>query len=111
MSTRDDAKLTDRERAALAGLAAAAAVADPGLAGRLQRSSQLRRIFYLVPFVVRRRCRRWAGPLGIAGLALMVLSLSTTSVLGVAGALLVAGGLHSLARAVHQRWGQPDRPG
>jgi Protein of unknown function (DUF3040) len=107
MSTRDDANLTDRERAAFAGLEAAAAVADPGLAGRLQRSSRLRSIIYRV----RRRCRGWAVPLVLAGLALMVLSLSTTSVLGVAGALLVAGGLHSLARAVHQRWGQPDRPG
>ena len=42
MSARDDASLTDRERAALAGLEATAAAEDPRLASRLKGSSRLR---------------------------------------------------------------------
>ena len=42
MSARDDASLTDRERAAFAGLEATAAAEDPRLASRLKGSSRLR---------------------------------------------------------------------
>jgi hypothetical protein len=46
----------------------------------------------------------------LVGLALMVLSLGTTLVLGVAGAVLGALGLWLVAQAVDQRWLRSEPP-
>ena len=111
MSTRDDASLTARERAALASLAALAAAEDPQLARRLRGSSRLRWITYLPRIPGWFRNSWWGGPLALVGLVLMVLSLSIGVLLGIAGAVVATGGLRMLAGAVETRWTSGGPPG
>ena len=110
MSARDDASLTDRERAALAGLEATAAAEDPQLASRLTGSSRLRVITHLPRIPAWSRSRWWAGPLVAVGLVLVVVSLSTVWVVGVAGAVIAACGLWIVTGAVQRRWGCTGGP-
>ena len=104
MSTRDDASLTARERAALASLAAVAAAEDPQLARRLRGASRRRAVPQLLRIPGWMRSRWLAGPLVVVGLALVVVGLSVTVVLGVAGAAIAACGLWLTARAIQSRW-------
>jgi hypothetical protein len=106
MSTRDDASLTARERAALATLEASAAAEDPQLARRLRGSN---------PFRLLRRIRvpawfwaSWFGvPLTIVGLLLMVLSMSAGLVVGLVGAAVATGGMRMLMGAWQRRRNGP----
>jgi hypothetical protein len=111
MSTRDDASLTARERAALASLEAMAAAEDPQLARRLRGSSRLGWLPALPPMPA--WCRRswWGGPVALLGLVVMVLSVSAGLWLGIAGAALTTAGLRMLIGAIELRWvsgGPPD---
>jgi hypothetical protein len=104
MSTRDDASLTDKERAALASLEAVAAAEDPQLARRLRGANRLRLIAPHVPRIPTwLQSPWWAIPLLVAGLALVVVGLSTTVALSVIGSAMMAGGLFILARLVERR--------
>jgi hypothetical protein len=111
MSTRDDARLTAQERAAFAGLEAAAAADDPQLAKRLRGSNGI-----WVRSVLT-RCARlasewwqrllhlgwWGIPLAVVGLLLVVVSMSVGLALGVVGALMSTLGLYLVARTVRDR--------
>jgi hypothetical protein len=104
MSTRDDASLTAKERAALASLEATAAAEDPQLASRLRGSRGLH-VFTRVPAVPAwLRSSWWGVPLLVVGLALVVLSLSVSVVLGCFGAVLAAAGLWVVVRVADRRW-------
>src|ERR1700733_6465860 len=96
MSTRDDASLTARERAALASLEAMAAAEDPQLARRLRGSSRLRWLPELPPIPAWSRHSWWGGPVALVGLIMMVLSVSSGLWLGIAGAVLTTAGLRVL---------------
>jgi hypothetical protein len=105
MSTRDDARLTAQERAALSNLEALASADDPQLAARLRGPNRWR---LLVPvFALPEWVRSiWvAAPAVLAGLVLAVVSLSIGLALGVVGAVLAAAGLWSLVTAAERRWG------
>jgi len=104
MSTRDDASLTDRERAALASLEAVAAAEDPLLARRLRGTSRLHLVAHLPRIPGWLRSDWCAGPLVLVGMALMLVSMSTTVALGVAGAVVAAVGLRVGVLAVGRRW-------
>lgn len=110
MSARDDASLTDRERAALAGLEATAAAEDPRLASRLKGSSRLRVTTHFPGIPAWPRSRWWAGPLIVIGLVLVLVSLSTVWVVGVAGVVVAACGLWVVAGAVQRRLGGTGGP-
>ncbi len=111
MSTRDDARLTAQERAAFAGLEAAAAADDPQLAKRLRGSNGI-----WVKSVLTRGSRWaavgwqrlvqlgwWGIPIVVVGLLLVVVSMSVGLALGVAGALISTLGLFLVARAIRER--------
>jgi Protein of unknown function (DUF3040) len=111
MSTRDDARLTAQERAAFAGLEAAAAADDPQLAKRLRGSNGI-----WVRSVLTRGARLasewwqrllhlgwWGAPLAVVGLLLVVVSMSVGLALGVVGALISTLGLYLVARTVRDR--------
>jgi hypothetical protein len=111
MSTRDDARLTAQERAAFAGLEAAAAADDPQLAKRLRGSNGI-----WVRSVLSRGTRWaavawqrllhlgwWGIPVAVLGLVLVVVSMSVGFALGVAGALIATFGLYLVARAIRER--------
>jgi hypothetical protein len=104
MSTRDDASLTAKERAALASLEATAAAEDPQLASRLRGSSRLRLLTRLpaVPSWV--RSSWWGIPALVLGLVLVVLSLSVGLPLGLVGAGLAGAGLWLVVGIVDRRW-------
>jgi Flp pilus assembly protein TadB len=100
MSTRDEAALSDAERAALAGLETKAEADDPRLAAQLRGRRRRRTPTIAVPpFVLRTRevlergSHTVLGPLvAVAGLVLAVLTLSISVPLALVGvALLVAG--------------------
>jgi hypothetical protein len=110
MSTRDDATLTARERAALASLAAMAAAEDPQLASRLRGSARIHLVLRLPRIPDRVRSEWWGTPMLVIGLALMVLSLSSTMVLGVAGAVMAACGAWLVAEALGRRWSRRAPP-
>ena len=112
MSTRDDARLTAQERAALSSLEALAAADDPQFAARLRGPGRwngaLRRAgmkglsaWALMP--------AWLGGLRVAvpavvvGLALVVAGLSLGWGVGVLGALLSTGGLVPVVREAGRR--------
>ena len=121
MSTRDDARLTARERAALSNLEAQAAAADPQLAVRLRGPRRWRLLDsgHLVSRLSRLVSSKLGHslPLGVSGvavgLALVVVSLSVGWPLGVLGALLSAGGLASVGSYAKGRLsgGRDGRPG
>jgi hypothetical protein len=104
MSTRDDASLTARERAALARLEATAAAEDPQLASRLRGSSRLRLLTRVpaVPGWV--RSRWWGVPALVLGLVLVVLSVSLGLAVGIIGAALCVAGLWLVVGMVERRW-------
>jgi hypothetical protein len=104
MSTRDDASLTAKERAALASLEATAAAEDPQLASRLRGSRQLRLFTRLPAIPPWLRSTWWGIPALVVGLALIILSLSVSVVLGFVGAVLAAAGLWMLAGMIDRRW-------
>lgn len=112
MSTRDDARLTAEERAALSNLEAMAMADDPQLAARLRGPGR----WHLVGAAARmqaiaRRARvpAWVYELWfcvsavVVGLALTVLSLAVGWWLGVLGAALAACGITLLLRFVTRR--------
>lgn len=106
MSTRDDSRLTAQERALLANLEASATAADPQFAARLRGSGRYQLVARMVglPGWVR---SLWAAvPAVIVGLALTAVSLSTSLVVGVVGAVLLAGGLCSVVADARRRWGE-----
>lgn len=105
MSTRDDARLTAQERAALSNLEASATAADPQLAARLRgpnRWSPLLRLPALPGWI---RSLWVAAPAVVVGLVLTVASLSVGLAVGVVGACVAAAGLSSLVTAADRRWG------
>ena len=104
MSTRDDASLTAKERAALASLEAMAAAEDPLLASRLRGSRGLRLFTRLPSVPAWLRSTWWGDPALVVGLALMILSLSVSVALGIAGAVLAAAGLWLVVGMVNRRW-------
>src|ERR1700760_3911297 len=102
MSTRDDASLTAKERAALASLEAMAAAEDPQLASRLRGSRGLGLFTRLPAIPAWLRSTWWGVPALVVGLALMILSLSVGVALGVVGAILAAAGLIMVTGMVHR---------
>jgi hypothetical protein len=104
MSTRDDASLTAKERAALASLEAMAAAEDPQLASRLRGSRRLRLFTQLPAIPTWLRSTWWGVPALVVGLALVVLSLSVSVVLGIFGAALAGVGLWMVVGIVDKRW-------
>jgi Protein of unknown function (DUF3040) len=111
MSTRDDARLTAQERAAFAGLEAAAAADDPQLAKRLRGSNGIwiRSVLSRTTRIAAAGSQRllhlgwWGIPIALVGLLLVVVSMSAGLVLGVVGALISASGLYLVARAIRDR--------
>ncbi|HEX6395233.1 MAG TPA: DUF3040 domain-containing protein [Acidimicrobiales bacterium] len=105
MSTRDDARLTAQERAALSNLEALAAADDPQLAARLRGPN------HWIPLLRLPAIPGWihslwlAAPAVVVGLVLTVVGLSVGLVVGVVGACLAAAGLWSLVAAAERRWG------
>ena len=118
MSTRDDARLTAQERAAFAGLEAAAAADDPQLAKRLRgpsgvwvKSSLARSARVLSAgwhWVL--RLGWWGIPIAVVGLVLVVVGMSAGLGVGVAGAMVAALGLYLVAQAVRDRPSSPAEP-
>lgn len=103
MSTRDDASLTARERAALASLEAQAAAEDPTLARRLRGSNPLGLVTKVPRIPAWLWQSWWGGPVAVIGLVLVVLSPSTGFVVGLVGALMLTAGLRMLGGAVQAR--------
>jgi hypothetical protein len=111
MSTRD-ARLSQQERAALANLEAAAVADDPQFAARL-RGSALFRVKAGVPRLAamlvgywRALLRNgwWGAPIAVLGLGLMILGMSNSIWLSIAGAGLAAFGLRLVAQAADDVW-------
>ncbi|MGH9094764.1 MAG: DUF3040 domain-containing protein [Acidimicrobiales bacterium] len=109
MSARDDATLSAQERAALAGLEARAESDDPRLANQLRGQKGPRPQVHLSvpPGLVAWWSRTnllVVGPiLAIAGLAGLVVGVSVSLVLGVAGAVVATAGLVMVAVAAEGR--------
>lgn len=110
MSTRDEASLTDRERAALASLEAVAAAEDPQLAKRLRGAKRFRLIAEPPAIPSWLRSRWWAGPLLLFGLALVAIGLGTTVALSIVGSVMTAGGLGIVVGLVRERVMRTDTP-
>jgi Protein of unknown function (DUF3040) len=110
MSTRDDASLTAKERAALASLEAVAAAEDPQLASRLRGSRGLRLFTRMPAMPAWVRSTWWGIPALVVGLALVILSISVSLVLGVAGAVLAVAGLWLVIGMVDRRWLKRGKP-
>jgi hypothetical protein len=105
MSTRDDARLTDQERAALSNLEASATADDPQLSARLRGPGRWKlavRLHALPEWV---RSVWLAVPAVIVGLVLLVASLSVGLGVGIVGAGVATAGLWSLVTAAQRRWG------
>lgn len=120
MSTRDDARLTAQERAALSSLEAHATADDPQLAARLRGPGRWTLGGYLErlqPLAHRVRVPGWASslwfalPIMVVGLGLAVLSISIGWELGVWGAFLAAAGLGSLVRQTGRKLGPSNGSG
>ena len=112
MSTRDDARLTAEERAALSSLEALAAADDPQLAARLRgpgRWSTALRGAAMRILSARASAPAWLGtpwvavPALVVGLGLVVAGLSLGWGVGVLGALLATGGLVPVVREAGRR--------
>lgn len=104
MSTRDDARLTAQERAALSNLEALASADDPQLAARLRGPTRWRPLV-LPPVPGWIRSPWLAVPALLAGLVLMMASLSIGLPVGVAGAGVAVAGLWSVVAAAERHWG------
>lgn len=108
MGARDDARLSEQERAALAGLEAKAEHDDPRLAVRLRgHHARFRPQFHVPPVLV-----AWLGRLnplvigpvlGVLGLAGAVAGVAIGIPLGVAGLLVAVGGWFLFVRAIEAR--------
>ncbi len=109
MSTRDEASLNARERAALASLEAQAAAEDPVLARRLRGSSPFRFVTKMPGIPAWLWQSWWGTPVALLGLVLVVLSLGTGFVVGLVGALMLTAGLRMLGGAIQGR-GSASRP-
>lgn len=112
MSTRDDARLTAEERAALSNLEAIAMADDPQLAARLRGPSRWHPLNAVARLHLTARWARvpsWAYelwfcvPAVVVGLALAVLSLAVGWELGALGGVLAACGLALLLRVAARR--------
>ncbi len=112
MSTRDDARLTARERAALASLESTAAAEDPELAARLTGTGGFRRLLVIGLRLTARlrtlppwmRSRWWGVPAVIVGLVLAVLSMSIGLPAGVVGVAVATWGLWLTVTTVEDTW-------
>jgi hypothetical protein len=111
MSTRDEASLNARERAALANLEAQAAADDPQLARRLRGSSRFRLVTTLPRIPAWLWQSWWGAPVAVVGLVLIVLSLSTGLVVGLVGAAMAAAGLRMVVGAIERRRVPSGPPG
>jgi hypothetical protein len=109
MSTRDEATLSAAERAALAGLESKAEADDPRLAAQLRGGGRVRPTLQVPPGLIR-ASQTWAGPVvAVAGMAMMILALSSEVGVAVFGALFFVAGLlmssslvrHGIGATVH----------
>ena len=100
MAGRDEINLTAEERAVLADLEASAAE-DRRLVKQLDSRHRRLRLAALPGWS---RTPLWAIPLIVAGLAITLLSLSTTVALGGVGIVMTAVGLWLIARWAGRRW-------
>jgi hypothetical protein len=109
MGIRDEASLSPRERAALAGLEARAAAEDPRLADKLAGARRWQWPRPRVPAVLTGLAPLVWGPLLVViGVAAMVVGLSVGTALGVAGAVVTAGGLTLVVRGIQGHRRPPD---
>jgi DNA-binding CsgD family transcriptional regulator len=104
MSTRDGASLSGEERAALAHLEARASADDPALATRLRGQRGPRITLRLPKIPARLKSRWWGLPALVVGFALMLWSLSTAVLLGLAGLILAAAGMWLLVGMAEAWW-------
>jgi hypothetical protein len=81
-----------------------AAAEDPQLASRLRGSRRLRLFTRLPAIPTWLRSPWWGVPALVVGLALVVLSLSVSVVLGIFGAALAGTGLWMVVRFIDRRW-------
>ncbi|MGH9123066.1 MAG: DUF3040 domain-containing protein [Acidimicrobiales bacterium] len=96
MSTRDDAGLSPRERAALAHLEQRAEADDPALAAALRgRGSDLRQWLRKLPALP--KSPWWGGALSVAGLVIMIAFFAASTLAALAGAAIAGVGLWMLA--------------
>jgi hypothetical protein len=93
MSTRDEATLSDAERAALAGLETKAEADDPRLAAQLRGRHRTRPRIKVPPVLVRASHSMLGPVITAVGLILAVLTLSVSVPLALLGALLLVVGL------------------
>lgn len=108
MSTRDESRLSARERAAFADLESAVAAEDPQFASRLKVTGGSG-----APLLAQRVAERyatalehgwWGGPLVVVGLVLTVIGVSCGLAVGLIGVVLAAAGLRLVAAAGEARW-------
>jgi hypothetical protein len=93
MSPHDEAMLSAAERAALAGLESKAEADDPRLAAALRGGIRRSWPSLRVPPALLRSARTWLGPvLTVAGLAVMIVALSSITILAAAGAVAFMAG-------------------
>lgn len=113
MSTPDSG-LSPQERAAFADLEAAVRADDPQMAARMRsatgghshaRTFPPRLVAYLVGrWRIALRHSWWGAPALVVGLALTVLSMSTSILAGVVGLLIAAVGTRLIVEQVRVRW-------
>lgn len=118
MSTRDDAKLSDKERAALAGLEAEAEADDPGLAAHLRGRRGGHRKPLTVPPQLTAASRTALGPIvAVLGLFVVVLTLSASVAVAALGLVVMVAGatmssvlVRSVISARAKPPGEPETP-
>ena len=117
MSTRDDARLSPQERAALASLEAAAVADDPQLAARLKGSNRrLRSLLPIPPAFLLGKWRSllrhgwWGGPVAVVGIVMILLGLPFGMPLSLVGVAAACIGLRLVAQAVDDRLRRPAPP-
>lgn len=112
MSTRDDARLTAEERAALSNLEALAAADDPQFAARLRgprrwslaaHGAKLRALSAFMHVPACARSLWFAVPTLVVGLVLVVAGVSLGLAVGVLGALMSTAGLVSVVSDAGRR--------
>ena len=87
-----------------------AAAEDPQLASRLRGSHGLRQFTRMPAMPAWVRSTWWGVPALVVGLALVILSISVSLALGVAGAVLAAAGLWLVIGMVDRRWRKRGKP-